>query len=131
MRLRPEHGSVEIGCVVFGKALQKTRGATEAIYLMAKHAFSDLGYRRFEWKCDNDNADSKNAALRFGFEFEGVFRNDMVMKGRNRDTAWFSIIDTDWPIVKAGFETWLSAQNFDENGRQISSLRDCRKGASS
>jgi len=126
MRLRPEHGSVEIGCVVFGKSLQKTRGATEAVYLMAKHAFEDLAYRRFEWKCDNSNDASKNAALRFGFTFEGVFRNDMVMKGRSRDTAWFAMTDTDWPAVKVGFGRWLSAENFTEDGQQIYSLRDCR-----
>jgi RimJ/RimL family protein N-acetyltransferase len=127
MRLRPEHGSAEVGCVVFGKSLQKTRGATEALYLMAKHTFEDLEYRRFEWKCDNGNADSKRAALRLGFQFEGVFRNDMVMKGRNRDTAWFSMIDTDWPVIKAGFETWLSEENFSEDGMQLSTLKDCRE----
>jgi len=94
---------------------------------MAKHIFEDLEYRRFEWKCDNSNADSKNAALRFGFQFEGVFRNDMVMKGRNRDTAWFSMTDADWPFVKVGFENWLAETNFSEDGQQLSSLINCRE----
>lgn len=123
MRLRPEHGSAEIGCVVFGRALQKTRAATETLYLLARHLFDDLGYRRFEWKCENANEASKNAAVRFGFEFEGIFRYDMVVKGRNRDTAWFSMIDQDWPDIKARFEAWLAPENFDENGEQIKSLR--------
>lgn len=123
MRIRELHGSAEVGCVVFGKALQKTREATEVIYLMAKHVFENLGYRRFEWKCHNGNAASKQAALRFGFTFEGVFRNDMVMKGKNRDTAWFSMIDTEWPALKAGYETWLSTDNFDDEGRQLKPLK--------
>jgi len=126
MRLRPEHGSAEVGCVIFGEALQKTREATEAMYLMSKHIFEDLGYRRYEWKCDNGNDASKRAAIRLGFQFEGVFRQDMVVKGKNRDTAWFSITDKDWPRVKAGFERWLSESNFSEDGRQISSLAACR-----
>ena len=123
MRIRELHGSAEVGCVVFGKALQKTREATEVIYLMAKHVFGDLGYRRFEWKCHNGNDASKQAALRFGFTFEGVFRNDMVMKGKNRDTAWFSMIDSEWPALKAGYEAWLSPKNFDADGLQIKTLR--------
>lgn len=122
MRIREMHGSAEVGCVVFGEALQKTREATEVIYLMAKHVFEDLGYRRFEWKCHNGNEASKRAALRFGFTFEGVFRNDMVMKGKNRDTAWFSMIDAEWPALKAAYEAWLSPDNFDASGRQIKAL---------
>ena len=122
MRIREMHGSAEVGCIVFGQALQKTRAATEAMYLMAKHIFEDLGYRRYEWKCHNGNDASKRAAERFGFTFEGIFRNDMVMKGQNRDTAWFSMIDTDWPAIKAGYEAWLSEGNFDGDGQQISSL---------
>ena len=128
MRLRPEAGSAEIGCIVFSKALQKTRAATEAMYLMARHLFDDLGYRRYEWKCDNANAASKRAAERFGFRPEGVFRQDMVMKGRNRDTAWFSIIDSEWSGVKAAFEAWLAPENFDAAGRQRQSLATLRGG---
>ncbi len=123
MRIRPEHGSAEVGCVVFGPSLQRTRIATEAIYLMGKHLFDDLGYRRFEWKCNNANEASRRAALRFGFRFEGVFRNDMVVKGENRDTAWYAMTDVDWPDVKRAFETWLSPENFDDTGRQKRCLR--------
>ena len=123
MRIREMHGGAEVGCVVFGKPLQKTREATEVIYLMAKHVFEDLGYRRFEWKCHNGNDASKRAAERFGFTFEGVFRNDMVMKGKNRDTAWFSMIDSEWPKIKAAFESWLHQNNFDDSGRQKQALK--------
>ncbi|PHR93174.1 MAG: GNAT family N-acetyltransferase [Robiginitomaculum sp.] len=127
MRIRPEHGSAEIGCVVFSQGLQRTIEATEAMYLLAAHVFDDLGYRRYEWKCDNSNTASKRAAERFGFTFEGIFRNDMVMKQKNRDTAWFAMTDADWPLVKSGFETWLSAQNFDTDGVQKRSLSACRQ----
>lgn len=127
MRIREGAGSVEVGCVLFGPALQKTRAASEAMYHMARHAFEDLGYRRYEWKCDNLNAASKRAALRYGFQYEGLFRQDLVVKGKNRDTAWFSIIDTDWPAVKAGFKAWLSPDNFTEEGQQKQSLADLRK----
>jgi RimJ/RimL family protein N-acetyltransferase len=122
MRIRPEHGSAEVGCIIFSNALQRTNIATEAIYLMIKHAFDDLEYRRFEWKCHNENAASKRAALRFGFTFEGVFRNDMVMKGRNRDTAWYSITDTEWSRLKTGYEKWLDPHNFDASGKQQKKL---------
>ena len=118
MRRRPEHGCVEVGCVVFSRALQRTRIATETLYLMARHVFDDLGYRRFEWKCNAANAASMRAAVRFGFTFEGIFRNDMVVKGQNRDTAWYSMIDSEWPDIKAAFQTWLDAGNFDGAGRQ-------------
>ena len=123
MRIREMHGSAEVGCVVFGQALQKTREAKEVIYLMAKHVFENLGYRRFEWKCHNGNDASKQAALRFGFTFEGVFRNDMVMKGKNRDTAWFSMIDTEWPVLSAVYQAWLAPNNFNNSGHQKQSLR--------
>jgi RimJ/RimL family protein N-acetyltransferase len=126
MRLRPEHGSCEVGCIVFGHALQRTKEATEAMYLMASHVFDELGYRRYEWKCHNDNAASKRAAERFGFTYEGIFRNDMIVKGENRDTAWFSITDAEWPDVKAGFEAWLADDNFDRDGHQRKSLAGCR-----
>ncbi len=128
MRIRPEHGSVEIGCVAFGPRLQRTAAASEAVYLMARHIFDDLGYRRFEWKCDDSNEASKRAALRFGFTYEGLFRQDMVRKGANRDTAWFSIIDKEWPAVRAAFEHWLDPSNFDATGRQIRSLASMRGG---
>lgn len=123
MRRRPEHGSVEVGCVVYGPELQQTRAATEALYLMARHAFDDLGYRRFEWKCNAANAASMRAAKRFGFTFEGIFRNDMVVKGVNRDTAWYSMVDHEWSDIKGGFQTWLDAENFDSAGKQHSKLK--------
>ena len=122
MRVRETHGSAEIGCVTFGPALKRTREATEAVYLMAAHVFDGLGYRRFEWKCDNANAASRRAAERFGFQFEGVFRNDMVVKGRSRDTAWFAMTDADWPALKAAYEGWLAPENFDAAGRQLRAL---------
>lgn len=126
MRIRPEAGSAEVGCIVFSKALRRTAAATEAMYLMARHLFDDLGYRRYEWKCNNDNAASKRAAERFGFVFEGVFRQDMVVKGRNRDTAWYSMLDSEWPAIKAGFEAWLAPENFDGDGNQLRSLTEMR-----
>lgn len=130
MRSRPEHGSVEVGCIAFGKKLQRTRAATEAMYMMMSHVFDDLGYRRYEWKCNNANDASKNAALRFGFIFEGVFRKDMVVRGCNRDTAWYSITDDEWPTVNAMFQAWLKPENFDENGNQLQKLAACKpKGA--
>lgn len=124
MRLRPEQGSAEIGFVVFGHALQRTAAATEVIYLNAAYLFDELGYRRYEWKCDNDNEASKRAALRFGFQFEGIFRNDMVIKGNNRDTAWFAMTDEDWKKLKPGYEAWLAPENFDEEGEQ---KRGCKR----
>ena len=129
MRLRATAGSVEAGCIIFGNALQKTRAATEAMYLMARHIFDDLGYRRYEWKCDNLNTASKRAALRYGFQYEGLFRQDLIVKGRNRDTAWFSITDKDWPAVKTAFEMWLRPENFDLHGQQKSTLESFRSPA--
>lgn len=122
IRQRPEHGSIEIGGVLWGAGIAKTRLATEAFYLTARHIFDDLGYRRFEWKCNNDNLPSKRAATRFGFTFEGVFRQDMIVKGENRDTAWFSMLDHEWPDLKARFETFLDPANFDENGQARTAL---------
>lgn len=122
MRITPEHGVIEVGHIQFGPALARTRAATEAIYLMARHVFDDLGYRRFEWKCDDANTPSKQAALRFGFTFEGVFRNHMVVKGRSRDTAWFAMTDAEWPARRLAFERWLDPGNFDAEGRQTISL---------
>ena len=123
MRIDPVHGVIEIGNILWGPGIARTRLATEALYLFARHVFEDLGYRRFEWKCNNLNEPSKRAAHRFGFTFEGVFRQHMVAKGRNRDTAWFSIIDSEWPRLKAGYEAWLDPGNFDAAGRQKAALR--------
>lgn len=125
MRIDPAHGVVEIGNILWGPAIAGTRIATEALYLAARHVFADLGYRRFEWKCHDDNAPSKRAALRFGFQFEGVFRQHMVAKGANRDTAWFAMIDRDWPALDARFRAWLDPSNFDGQGRQRRRLQDC------
>jgi RimJ/RimL family protein N-acetyltransferase len=129
MEIRPAHGNIEIGHIFFAPVLQKTRAATEAIYLAMRHAFDDLGYRRFEWKCDALNAPSRTAAIRFGFTFEGIFRKHMVIKNRNRDTAWYSIVDTEWPTVKAGFASWLKAENFDAEGHQKAPLANLRPKA--
>jgi RimJ/RimL family protein N-acetyltransferase len=123
LRIHPTLGSIEIGHIALGPALQRTAAATEAIFLLARHAFDHLGYRRLEWKTDSNNARSRRAAERFGFTFEGIFRQHMVIKGRNRDTAWFSIIDREWPQVRAAFEAWLDPANFDADGRQLRSLR--------
>jgi RimJ/RimL family protein N-acetyltransferase len=134
MRMAPEHGVIEIGHIWFSPALQRTRMATEAIYLMARHSFDDLGYRRLEWKCDALNEPSRRAADRFGFTFEGVFRQHMVIKGRNRDSAWFSILDGEWPLVRAAFEAWLAPENFDADGRQLqplAAIRDSKARGSS
>ena len=122
MRIRPEHGSIEIGGIYWGLPMARTPLATEALYLFAHHAFDDLGYRRFEWKCNNRNEPSKAAATRFGFQFEGVFRQDMILKGESRDTAWFSIIDDEWPAMRAEYERWLAPENFDADGMQKSKL---------
>ena len=122
MRIEPAHRVIEVGNVVFSPALRRTAGATEAIYLMARNAFEALGYRRFEWKCNALNAASRRAAQRFGFSFEGIFRQHMIVKGRTRDTAWFSMIDSEWPKRKEAFEAWLQPSNFDEEGRQKTSL---------
>jgi RimJ/RimL family protein N-acetyltransferase len=123
LRIDTENGSIEIGHIWFGTPLQRTTAATEAIYLLGTHAMDELGYRRFEWKCNALNEKSRRAAERFGFTFEGVFRNHMVVKGRNRDTAWYSITDDEWPAVRAGFQAWLAPDNFDENGAQRRPLR--------
>jgi RimJ/RimL family protein N-acetyltransferase len=128
MRMAPQDGVIEIGHIWFGPALQRTRQATEAIYLLSRHAFDDLGNRRLEWKCDSLNAPSRRAAERFGFLYEGVFRQHMVIKDRNRDTAWFSITDGEWPSRRAAFEAWLSPDNFDSASRQRRSLADLRQG---
>jgi RimJ/RimL family protein N-acetyltransferase len=122
MRIEPAHGVIEIGSILWGPAIARTRVATEALYLFARHVFDTLGYRRLEWKCDALNAPSRRAALRFGFTFEGEFRQHMVVKGRNRDTAWFAITDANWPHLRAGCEAWLRPENFDADGQQRSKL---------
>lgn len=118
MRIEPVHRVIEVGSILYTPSLQQTTLATEAMYLMARHVFEDLGYRRYEWKCNALNAPSRRAALRFGFTFEGIFRQHMIVKGRNRDTAWFSMLDSEWPARKANFERWLDASNFSADGRQ-------------
>lgn len=127
MRIEPAHRVIEVGSILYTPRLQRTPLATEAMYLMARHVFEDLGYRRYEWKCNALNAPSRKAALRFGFTFEGIFRQHMIVKGRNRDTAWFSMLDSEWPARKASFERWLDPSNFGPDGRQklaLSSLND-------
>jgi pimeloyl-ACP methyl ester carboxylesterase/RimJ/RimL family protein N-acetyltransferase len=128
LRITPAFGVIEIGNIVFAPALQRTTAATEAIYLLARHAFDDLGYRRLEWKCNALNAASRRAADRFGFAFEGVFRNHQIVKGRNRDTAWYAIVDADWPEIRSGFQAWLSVDNFDRAGLQRAGLARLRHG---
>ncbi len=122
MEIRPAMRVIEIGNIVYGRPLQRTPAATEAQYLMAQYVFEWLGYRRYEWKCNALNAPSRQAALRLGFTFEGIFRQHMVVKGRNRDTAWYAMLDNDWPGRKAAFERWLAPENFDDDGRQHLSL---------
>jgi RimJ/RimL family protein N-acetyltransferase len=126
LRMEPQHGVIEIGHIWFAPVLQRTRQATEAIFMLARHAFDDLGYRRLEWKCDSLNAPSRRAAERFGFVFEGIFRQHMVVKGRNRDTAWYAMTDGDWPVRRAAFEAWLSPDNFNGDGGQRRSLAEIR-----
>jgi RimJ/RimL family protein N-acetyltransferase len=123
MRAEPQHGVIEIGHIWMAPAVQKSRAATESIYLMIRHALGDLGMRRLEWKCDALNEPSRRAAQRFGFSFEGIFRQHLVVKGRNRDTAWFAMIDKDWPRIHKGFEAWLSEDNFDAGGKEKSKLQ--------
>jgi hypothetical protein len=118
MRAEPAHGVIEVGNILLTPALQRTTGATEAMYLMARHVFEDLGNRRYEWKCNAENLPSRRAAARLGFTFEGIFRQHLVVKGRNRDTAWFSMLDGEWPARKRAFEAWLDPGNFDADGRQ-------------
>ena len=122
MRMDAQHGVIEVGNVMFSPLLQRTAAATETIYLLARHIFEDLGYRRFEWKCNGLNLPSRRAAERFGFGFEGVFRQHMIVKGRSRDTAWFAMLDFEWPERKKAFEAWLDPANFDADGHQRQTL---------
>jgi RimJ/RimL family protein N-acetyltransferase len=125
MRIDPPAGTIEVGHIALSPVLQRSPAATEAMYLMMRHAF-ELGYRRYEWKCDALNANSRRAAQRLGFVFEGVFRQATVYKGRSRDTAWYSIIDSEWPLLREAFECWLDRDNFDASGLQRTSLGDIR-----
>ena len=128
LRIDPPHGVIEVGHLAFSSLLQRTAASTEAMYLMMKHAFG-LGYRRYEWKCDSLNAASRRAAERLGFTFEGIFRQAIVYKGRNRDTAWYSIVDGEWPALERGYAAWFDAANFDAAGNQRRSLGECLREA--
>jgi len=129
MRIDPANGVIEVGNINFSPLLQRKRAATESMYLMARRAFEELGYRRYEWKCDSNNLPSRAAAARFGFRYEGIFRQAVVTKGRNRDTAWFSMLDGEWPGIKAAFERWLDPGNFDAAGNQRVRLGDLTRAA--
>jgi RimJ/RimL family protein N-acetyltransferase len=126
MRIVPEHGGIEIGNIWFGPVIQRRPQATEAIFLLARHVFDDLGYRRLEWKCNALNQPSRRAALRFGFSYEGLFRQHMVIKDRSRDTTWFAMVGDDWPRVRAAFVAWLDPANFDAAGQQRRGLAEIR-----
>ncbi|KAI1662721.1 acetyltransferase [Daldinia decipiens] len=127
LRIDPRHRSIEVGHLMYSSQLQRTPAATEAMYLMLRHVFEDLGYRRYEWKCNSLNAPSRRAALRLGFTYEGLFRKHLIAKGRNRDTAWYSIVDDEWPGVKKALEAWLDPANFDSDGRQRKKLEEFRQ----
>jgi RimJ/RimL family protein N-acetyltransferase len=126
LRIDPANGSIEVGWIAFSPLIQRTPMGTEAMFLLMRYCMDDLGYRRYEWKCNALNEPSRRAALRYGFQFEGVFRQAAVVKQRNRDTAWYAFVDGDWPIVKAAFEQWLDPANFDADGQQRSSLSSFR-----
>ena len=126
MRPDPKNGVIEVGSVAHGPSMKQSPLATELHYLMARHVFDDLDYRRYEWKCHNENEPSKITAKRYGFTFEGVFRQHVISKGSNRDTAWFSMIDREWPVIKSAFEAWLAPENFDADGKQLRRLDDIR-----
>ena len=126
MRQQPQHGVIEVGFVMFSPALQRSRISTEAQFLLMAYVFDQLGYRRYEWKCDSLNRRSRNAAIRLGFQYEGIFRQAIIVKGRSRDTAWFSILDKEWPVLKAAFQQWLDPRNFDAEGVQACRLQVIR-----
>lgn len=128
MRIEPAHGVLEVGKLHWGPLVARKPAATEALYLFARHTFEDLGYRRFEGKCNALNEPSKRAAIRFGFGFEGVFRKHMVARGENRDTAWYALVDGEWPLVRAACEAWLAPANYDGEGRQQRRLEEFRHG---
>ena len=126
MRIDPTHGVIEIGSIYWGPLISRKPAATEAQFLFMQYIFDELGYRRYEWKCHNENEPSKRAAERFGFSFEGIFRQHMVAKGKNRDTAWFSILDSEWPALKKAYQAWLAPENFDSDGQQKKKLEEFR-----
>jgi RimJ/RimL family protein N-acetyltransferase len=128
MRMDPANGVAEVGNLLYSPTLQRTPAATEAMFLMARYIFEELGYRRYEWKCNALNQPSRRAAERLGFTFEGIFRQHMIVKGQNRDTAWFSMLDSEWPARKSVFEAWLAPENFDAEGRQKRSLGSLHTG---
>lgn len=127
MRIDAPNGVIEVGGIMYSPRLQRRPAGTEAIYLLGRRVFDELGYRRFEWKCDALNAASRGAAVRYGFTFEGIFRQVMVYHGRNRDTAWYSMLDSEWPRARRAFERWLDPDNFDDEGRQRRSLAELRE----
>jgi RimJ/RimL family protein N-acetyltransferase len=124
MRIEPDMRVIEVGNILLSPSLQRTPLATEAQYLLARYIFETLKFRRYEWKCDALNAASRRAALRFGFSFEGIFRDHMIIKGRSRDTAWFAMLETEWPARKAAFERWLAPENFNTDGTQKKTLAE-------
>lgn len=126
MRIDPTHGVIEIGSIYWGPLISRKPAATEAQFLFMQYIFDELGYRRYEWKCHNENEPSKRAAERFGFSFEGIFRQHMVAKGKNRDTAWFSILDSEWPALRQAYQAWLAPENFDSDGQQKKKLEEFR-----
>lgn len=127
MRIDPKNGSIEVGAIAHGSKMARSPIATDAQFLMAKHIFDTLGYRRYEWKLNNANQPSHKAAIRLGFVFEGIFRQHIVAKGKNRDTAWYSMLDSEWPLAKQAMENWLKPNNFDNNGQQIKTLEAIRE----
>jgi len=124
LRIVPQYGVIEVGFIAFSPLLQRTPSATEAMYLMMRRVFNELGYRRYEWKCDALNAPSRSAAVRLGFKYDGLFEQALIYKGRNRDTAWYSILDRDWPPLEQAYEAWLNPVNFDTEGQQMERLAD-------
>lgn len=129
LRMDPANGAIEVGGIAYSPRLQRRPAATEAMYLMMRRVFDELGYRRYEWKCNSLNMPSRAAALRLGFQYEGLFRQAMITKARNRDTTWFSVIDREWPMLRTAFECWLDPANFDAAGRQRQSLASFRSPA--
>jgi RimJ/RimL family protein N-acetyltransferase len=122
MRIEPVHGVIEVGNISYSPLLKRTRAGTEAMHLLMRYVFDELGYRRYEWKCDSLNAPSRSSALRYGFQFEGIFRRAIIYKSRSRDTAWYSIIKEEWPRIRTAFQAWLDPGNFDAAGRQLRTL---------
>ena len=129
LRIEPTYGVIEIGNIAYSPSLQRSPLATEAMFLMMQRVFDELGYRRYEWKCDHHNARSRSAAARYGYTYEGIFRQAVMYKGRSRDTAWFAIIDREWPALRAAYQQWLDPANFAADGTQLVSLRELTAAA--